>query len=186
MRPLSRSCLVGRARNSTGSTRHMTWTRNRSRDTRHSSGTTVDMPQLEHIEAIETRLWGAADTLRANSNYASNEYFLPVMGLVFLRHAYSRYLAVKDEIEAGSAYPRRQETREVTKQDFSRKSAIFLRPEAQFDHLVALPDGEDRARAIIAAMESIEAGLRTACAVSCPRRSTRSLTTTCSASSCAR
>ena len=38
------------------------------------------MPQLEHIEAIEKRLWNAADTLRANSNYASNEYFLPVMG----------------------------------------------------------------------------------------------------------
>ena len=56
--------------------------------------------QLEHIEAIEKRLWNAADTLRANSNYASNEYFLPVMGLIFLRHAYSRYLAVKDEIEA--------------------------------------------------------------------------------------
>ena len=54
------------------------------------------MPQLEHIEAIEKRLWTAADTLRANSNYASNEYFQPVMGLVFLRHAYSRYLGVKD------------------------------------------------------------------------------------------
>ena len=24
------------------------------------------MPQLEHMEAIEKRLWGAADTLRAN------------------------------------------------------------------------------------------------------------------------
>ena len=47
------------------------------------------MPQLEHIEAIEKRLWSAADNLRANSSYASNEYFLPVMGLVFLRHAYS-------------------------------------------------------------------------------------------------
>ena len=58
------------------------------------------MAQLEHIEAIEKPLWNAADTLRANSNYASNEYFLPVMGLIFLRHAYSRYLAVKDEIEA--------------------------------------------------------------------------------------
>jgi len=29
------------------------------------------MPQLEHIEAIEKRLWTAADALRANSNYAS-------------------------------------------------------------------------------------------------------------------
>ena len=40
------------------------------------------MAQLEHIEAIEKRLWSAADTLRANSNYASNEYFLPVKGAV--------------------------------------------------------------------------------------------------------
>ena len=47
------------------------------------------MLQLEHIDAIERRLWEAADTLRANSSYASNEYFLPVMGLVFLRHAWS-------------------------------------------------------------------------------------------------
>jgi type I restriction enzyme M protein len=29
------------------------------------------MAQLEHIEAIVKRLWNAADTLRANSNYAT-------------------------------------------------------------------------------------------------------------------
>jgi type I restriction enzyme M protein len=111
--------------------------------------------QLEHIEAIEKRLWSAADTMRANSNYASNEYFLPVMGLVFLRHAYSRYLAVKDGIEANLP-TRGGKTRALTKEDFSQQSAIFLRPDAQFDHLVALPDSEDRAKAIIKAMESIE------------------------------
>jgi type I restriction enzyme M protein len=60
------------------------------------------MAQLENIEAIEKRLWNAADTLRANSNYASNEYFMPVMGLIFLRHAYSRFLAVRSTIEASS------------------------------------------------------------------------------------
>ena len=114
------------------------------------------MAQLEHIEAIEKRLWSAADTLRANSNYASNEYFLPVMGLIFLRHAYSRYLAVKDSIEA-SLPKRGGKTRELTKEDFSQKSAIFLRPEAQFDYLVELKDSEDRAKKIIDAMESIEA-----------------------------
>src|SRR6056297_1845903 len=111
------------------------------------------MAQLEHIEAIEKRLWNAADTLRANSSYASNEYFLPVMGLVFLRHAYSRYLAVKDGIEA--ALPRRGgKARALTKEDFSQKSAIFLQPEARFDHLVGLPDSADRAKAVIDAMES--------------------------------
>lgn len=114
------------------------------------------MAQLEHIEAIEKRLWSAADTLRANSNYASNEYFLPVMGLVFLRHAYSRYLGVKDAIEVGLP-TRGGKTRPLTKEDFSQKSAIFLQPKAQFDTLVALPDSVDRAKAIIDAMESIEA-----------------------------
>ena len=114
------------------------------------------MSQLEHIEAIERRLWSAADTLRANTGHASNEYFLPVMGLVFLRYAYSRYLAVKPGIE-DSLSTRGGIRRALTKEDFSQKSAIFLRPEAQFDSLVALPDGADRAGAVIAAMESIEA-----------------------------
>ena len=113
------------------------------------------MAQLENIEAIERRLWGSADNLRANSNYASNEYFMPVMGLIFLRHAYSRYLAVKPEIEA-SLPTRGGQTRPLTKEDFTRKSAIFLRPEAQFDYLVELKDSDIRAEAIINAMEAIE------------------------------
>lgn len=90
------------------------------------------MSQLEHIEAIENRLWSSADNLRANSNYASNEYFLPVMGLIFLRHAYSRYLAIKDAIEANLP-TRGGKARSLAKEDFSKKSAIFLRSETQFD-----------------------------------------------------
>lgn len=114
------------------------------------------MAQLENIEAIEKRLWKSADTLRANSELASNEYFLPVMGLIFLRHAYSRYLAVKDEI-VSNLPSRGGKTRELTKEDFSKKSAIYLKPEAQFDYLIALTDADNRAEAIIHAMDSIEA-----------------------------
>ncbi len=114
------------------------------------------MAQLENIEAIEKRLWKSADTLRANSELASNEYFLPVMGLIFLRHAYSRYLSVKDEIVA-TLPSRGGKTRELTKEDFSKKSAIYLKPNAQFDHLISLTDADNRAEAIIHAMESIEA-----------------------------
>ena len=113
------------------------------------------MSQLQTIEAIEKRLWSAADLLRANSGLASNEYFMPVMGLIFLRHAYSRYLAVKPQIEAG--LPKRGGVpKALTKEDFSQQGAIFLRPEAQFDHLVSLPDSADRAAAIVTAMEGIE------------------------------
>ncbi len=111
---------------------------------------------MEHVGEIEKRLWSVADHLRANSNFASNEYFLPVMGLIFLRHAYSRFLRVKADIE--ETLPSRGGVkRALTKEDFSQRGSIFLKPEAQFDHLVAIPDGGDRAGAIIAAMESIEA-----------------------------
>ena len=110
---------------------------------------------MEHVGEIEKRLWSSADNLRANSPFASNEYFLPVMGLIFLRHAYSRFLKVKADIEP--SLPRRGgRPRALTKEDFSRKGAIFLHPEAQFDHLVSLPDSADRAQAIIDAMERIE------------------------------
>jgi hypothetical protein len=77
------------------------------------------LPQTDHPDAIEKRLWSAADNLRANSNYASNEYFLPVMGLIFLRHAYNRYLAVRDDIQ--DRLPKRGgKTRALTKEDFSQ------------------------------------------------------------------
>lgn len=112
--------------------------------------------QLQHFGDIEKRLWSVADHLRANSNFASNEYFLPVMGLIFLRHAYSRFLRVKAEVEA-TLPSRGGVTRPLTKEDFSQRGSIFLKAEAQFDHLVSIPDGGDRAGAIIAAMESIEA-----------------------------
>jgi len=118
------------------------------------------MAQLENIEAIEKRLWSSADNLRANSNYASNEYFLPVMGLIFLRHAYSRYLFIKPSIEA-SLPSRGGQTRPLTKEDFSSKGAIFLKPEAQFEYLVNLKDSDDRAQAVINAMEAIESDYET-------------------------
>ena len=105
------------------------------------------------IEAVERELWSAADNLRANSNYASNEYFLPVMGLLFLRHAYNRYLAAREEIEP--TLPSRSGKRApLTKAHFSQKTAIYLQEKAQFDYLVSLPDNADRAQAIIDAMES--------------------------------
>lgn len=101
------------------------------------------MQQLQHMEAIEKCLWKAADTLRANSELASNEYFMPVMGLIFLRHAYSRYLNVKVDIEQ-TLPSRGGKTRSLTKEDFSGRGAISLKKKAQFDYLVSLSDADDR------------------------------------------
>ena len=51
--------------------------------------------QLIGIEQFEADLWKVADNLRANPNLASNEYFMPILGLIFLRHATNRYYGAK-------------------------------------------------------------------------------------------
>ena len=58
---------------------------------------------LQGIEKFEADLWKIADNLRANSNLASNEYFMPIMGLIFLRHATNRFYEAKAAIEADQA-----------------------------------------------------------------------------------
>lgn len=113
------------------------------------------MAKIPDVGQLERRLWKGADTLRANSKYASNEYFLPVMGLIFLRHAYSRYLAARDEIRQ-SLPTRGGKTREPSKEDYSGRGAIFLRDHAKFKYLAGLPDSANRAKAVVEAMDSIE------------------------------
>ena len=110
---------------------------------------------MENIEQIERRLWSAADQLRSNSKLTSTEYYMPVLGLIFLRHAYNRFLMVKKEVEANLP-SRGGVTRPITKEDFTRKSALFLQSEAQYDYLLSLPSDQDVAGAIINAMELIE------------------------------
>lgn len=50
--------------------------------------------QLQQKEVIEKRRWEAVGTLRTNSYYASNSYFMLVMGLIFLRHTYRHFLSL--------------------------------------------------------------------------------------------
>lgn len=50
------------------------------------------------LKELEANLWEAADDLRANSNLTSNEYCMPVLGLIFLRYAESRYEMAEKEI----------------------------------------------------------------------------------------
>jgi type I restriction enzyme M protein len=110
---------------------------------------------MENIEQVEGRLWEAADQLRANSKLTSSEYSMPVLGLIFLRHAYNRFLVVEAEIK--SSLPKRGGvTRPINKDDFSRKSALFLPEKSRYDFLLSLSADKDKGRAIIEAMEAIE------------------------------
>ena len=58
---------------------------------------------FKDIEKLETDLWEAADNLRANSKLTSSDYFMPVLGVIFLRHAANRFEAATRQIEADQA-----------------------------------------------------------------------------------
>ncbi len=118
------------------------------------------MAQLEQIEGIERQLWNTMDRLRANPDHASTEYFLPVMGLIYLQHAYSSSFAIRSEIEAGLP-GRGGRIRPLREEDSSQKSTIYLQSEAVSDCQVGLSGNGDRARAIIKVMKPIESDCKT-------------------------
>ena len=110
---------------------------------------------LTGIEKFETDLWTIADDLRANSNLASNEYFLPILGLLFLRHATNRYHEAVAAIEADKKAGK-MPNRKLVEADFARRRALMLPEKAQFDTLLRLEKGANLGAAINAAMEAVE------------------------------
>ena len=69
---------------------------------------------FKDIEKLEADLWGAADNLRANSMLTSSDYFMPVLGVIFLRHAANRFEAARQlyrEWFVRLRFPGREHTR---------------------------------------------------------------------------
>ena len=90
------------------------------------------------IKKLESDLWESADLLRAGSKLTSNQYCMPVLGLLFLRYAYSRFKMVEEEI-LKTRPVRNGRQMPVEASDFAAKSALYLPKEAQFSYLVNLP-----------------------------------------------
>ena len=93
---------------------------------------------MTNIKKLEAELWESADLLRQGSKLTSSQYCMPVLALLFLRYAYSRFKMVEAEIlqnrpsRGGRVMP-------VEPSDFAAKSALYLPREAQYDYLVNLP-----------------------------------------------
>ena len=110
---------------------------------------------MQGIEQFESELWKLADTLRANSNLASNEYFMPILGLIFLRQATNRYHQALAAIEAEKAAGKMPD-RALVEADFTRRRALMLPEGARYDDLMKLEKGADLGAAVTGAMEAIE------------------------------
>ena len=91
------------------------------------------------IRKLESDLWEAADLLRQGSKLTSQQYCMPVLGLLFLRYAYSRFKKVEEEILKNRPV-RNGRVMPVEASDFAEKSALFLPQQAQYSWLVNLPE----------------------------------------------
>ena len=110
---------------------------------------------LTGIEKFEADLWKVADNLRANSNLASNEYFMPILGLIFLRHATNRYYAALAEIEEEQD-AKRMPNRPLIEADFTRRGAMMLPEAARYDVLLQKPKDGNLGATVTAAMQAVE------------------------------
>ena len=113
---------------------------------------------MDNIEKLEKHLWEAADQLRANSKLSSSEYSMPVLGLIFLRHAYNRFLKAEAEIKQTLPTSTRAGSSAIAVMDkshFLGKRALFLPEKARYDYLITTT--EDKGEAVINAMNLIEA-----------------------------
>ncbi|MDY5920761.1 MAG: class I SAM-dependent DNA methyltransferase [Candidatus Onthomorpha sp.] len=108
-----------------------------------------------NIRKLEADLWESADLLRAESKLTSSQYCMPVLALLFLRYAYSRFKMVEAELmknrpsRGGRVMP-------IEPNDFAAKSALYLPREAQFDYLVNLSDDQPLGEAVNRAMGLVE------------------------------
>jgi type I restriction enzyme M protein len=106
-------------------------------------------------DALEKRLWDAADQLRANSGLNAAQYSSPVLGLIFLRFAEVRFEKIRAGLEKMASSARRG-SRVVEPTAYHAEGVLYLTPNARFEELLHLPEGSNAGKAINEAMRDIE------------------------------
>jgi type I restriction enzyme M protein len=103
------------------------------------------------IYEVASHLWDTADELRANSHLKAAEYSIPVLGLIFLKFADSRFSEAEADL-AGRSGGRRT----IGKADYQSRGVLYLLDKARFGNLLKLPESQNIGRAINDAMAAIE------------------------------
>ena len=103
------------------------------------------------LVAVENRLWATADQLWANTGLKPAEFFIPVLGLIFLRHADKRFTDLTQAL-AEQGMPA-DETDAV---DYQAEGVLYLPDAARFSDLLTLTEGANLGKAIATAMQRVE------------------------------
>ena len=55
--------------------------------------------QQTSLDELEKSLWETADSLRNESSLTSQMYYMPVLGIIFLRHATFRFRLIEKKLK---------------------------------------------------------------------------------------
>lgn len=110
----------------------------------------------DELKRLEETLWKSADDLRANSDLKSNEYSTPVLGLIFLRFADNRYRQYEEAIQREYQSLKGGRREKAIHAIAIEKCGFYLPDHARYDYLLNLPEQENMAQALKAAMATIE------------------------------
>ena len=110
----------------------------------------------KQIKNLKDRLWEGADQLRANSGLKSTEYATPILGLIFLRFAESKYTKYEAEINAEFEKNKGSRAERAIHEIAVEKCGYYLPDKAKFDYLLNQPESVDLAKLTKEAMELIE------------------------------
>ncbi len=110
-----------------------------------------------NIEKLERDLWEAADNLRANSKLTSSDYFMPVLGVIFLRHAANRFDAAHRQIDADQVSGKMPK-RKILPADYIARRSLYLPESARYDTIMrqASVTGANLPTLVTQAMTDIE------------------------------
>ena len=110
----------------------------------------------EELKNLKARLWQTADQLRAGSGLKSTQYSAPILGLIFLRFADSKYSKYENEIIEEYNKTKGSRAEKQIHEIATIKCGFYLPDNARYDKLLNLPEEENLALKIKEAMIEIE------------------------------
>jgi len=114
------------------------------------------MTSDQQLKELEKTLWKAAEQLRSHWWLKPSEYTFPVLGLIFLKYADTKFENTKKKLESNQKSDRFWTIDALTPLDFKKEGVLFVPEEASYTYLLNQPGQADYGKIINNAMSAIE------------------------------
>ena len=110
----------------------------------------------DKLKDLKARLWKTADQLRSGSGLKPTKYSPPILGLIFLRFANSKYAQFEKAINEEFNNKKGTRAEQPVEKIAIRQCGFYLPDCARYDKILNTSDQEDLAAVIKEAMTEME------------------------------